>query len=206
MDSKEQLYFISMMRAIADESRLAMLRIMAQQAKTVTEMAQELDLPEAVIAQYVTQLHANGFLRLQMIGNQRLYSFQSQPIKTLQAYIGKLGEPLTQSEKPVSDNAWIEALDCSPDDKKILVAYTFNGKLTDFPVKDKQWSVILRWLASKFEVGVRYTEKQVNAIITEINPDYATLRRTLVEFGFMSRERGGGEYWLTPKDEPQLES
>jgi len=24
----------------------------------------------------------------------------------------------------------------------------------------------------------------------------------LVEFGFMSRERGGGDYWLTPKDEP----
>jgi hypothetical protein len=205
MDTKEQLYFISMIRAISDENRLAMLRMMAQQAKTITEMAQELDLPEAVVTQYATQLHANGFLRLQMVGNQRLYRFQSQPIKTLQTYIGKLGEPLTQSEKPVSDNAWIDALDCSADDKKILVAYTFNGKLTDFPTKDKQWFVILRWLASKFEVGVRYSEKQVNAIITEINPDYATLRRMLVEFGFMSRERGGGDYWLTPKDEPNLE-
>lgn len=49
MDSKEQLYFISMLRAIADENRLAMLRIMAQQAKTITEMAQ-IGFARAVIA------------------------------------------------------------------------------------------------------------------------------------------------------------
>jgi hypothetical protein len=48
---------------------------------------------------------------------------------------------------------------------------------------------------------VRYTEKQINALLTEVHPDYATLRRSLVEYGFMRRERGGGDYWLTPENE-----
>jgi len=83
----------------------------------------------------------------------------------------------------------------------VLCNYTFNGKLTDFPVKDKHWYVILRWIASKFEVGVRYSERQTNQIITDIHADYATIRRNLVEYGFMRRERGGGNYWLTPENE-----
>jgi len=59
----------------------------------------------------------------------------------------------------------------------------------------------LRWIASKFEVGVRYSERQTNQIITDIHADYATIRRNLVEYGFMRRERGGGNYWLTPENE-----
>jgi|GEM_PF-4224721 len=64
MDTKEQLTFLSMLKAIDDENRLAMLRIVVQREQTVTEMAQAMNLPEAIIAQHANQLHANGFLRL----------------------------------------------------------------------------------------------------------------------------------------------
>ena len=78
----------------------------------------------------------------------------------------------------------------------------FTGhQLKQIPAKEKKWLVILRWLATQFEPGIRYTEKQVNAILTPINEDYAQMRRDLIGFGFMRRERGGGDYWLTPEDE-----
>jgi predicted transcriptional regulator len=202
MDTKEQLYFLSMLKAIGDENRLAMLRIVAQKEQTVTELAEAMGLPEMFISEHLTKLHGAGFLRLRMSDGGRFYRFNPQPIKTLQGYMEKLGEPLMTTQAPISDNRWIDALDISDEDKKILVGCTLDGRLTHFPIKDKKWYVVLRWIATKFEVGVRYSERQVNQIITEIHADYATIRRALVEFGFMSRERGGGVYWLTPKDEP----
>jgi hypothetical protein len=31
--------------------------------------------------------------------------------------------------------------------------------------------------------------------------DFVSLRRDLVDFGYLRRERGGGKYWRTPADE-----
>ena len=46
-----------------------------------------------------------------------------------------------------------------------------------------------------FDPGVKYTEKRVNQILGNYSKDTAQLRRSLVEFGFMAREGGGGKYW-----------
>jgi hypothetical protein len=47
----------------------------------------------------------------------------------------------------------------------------------------------------EFEIGVEYPEKKVNQILSRYNEDTARLRRSLVEYGFMAREGGGGKYW-----------
>jgi len=197
MDSNEQLYFLSMLKAISDPNRLHLLRIVSESGCTVQDIAKQMHLPEAQISEYLTLLHANGFLRLTMLNQHCLYHFKPEVIDILDGYVHQLGKPLMIKEKPVSDNQWIDSLDMTPEEKSILVKRTFNGRLTDMPTKDKERRVILRWVASKFEAGVRYTEKQVNEIIkTHIHPDYATIRRDLIEDGFMKRERGGAEYWL----------
>ena len=46
-----------------------------------------------------------------------------------------------------------------------------------------------------FKVGKRYSEKQINEILSGYHEDTASLRRELVGFGLMKREGGGGEYW-----------
>ena len=52
---------------------------------------------------------------------------------------------------------------------------------------------MLERLALEFEVGVRYPEREVNRMLERFHPDYAALRRYLVDDGFLSREHG--EYW-----------
>jgi len=197
MDSNEQLYFLSMLRAISDPNRLHLLRLASERGCTVQDIAKQMRLPEAQVSEHLTQLHANGFLRLTMLNQERSYHFKPEVIDILDGYVHQLGKPLAIKEKPVSDNRWLDDLDMKPEEKSILVKWTFNGRLTDMPIKDKERRVVLQWVASKFESGVRYTEKQVNEVIkTHIHPDYATLRRGLIEDGFMKRERGGAEYWL----------
>jgi hypothetical protein len=46
-----------------------------------------------------------------------------------------------------------------------------------------------------FETGVQYTEKQVNDILRRFSEDTASLRRDLVDLGWLAREGGGERYW-----------
>jgi hypothetical protein len=67
--------------------------------------------------------------------------------------------------------------------------------LKDFPAQQKKLEAILRYVVQPFEPGKRYTEKQVNEILSRYSDDYARLRRNLVDFRLMAREGGDGSYW-----------
>ncbi len=71
-----------------------------------------------------------------------------------------------------------------------------DGRFTAFPTQEKKFLVLLRHVLRDFQPGVRYSEKKVNEILSRYSDDTATLRRSLVEFGFMDREGGGRDYWL----------
>lgn len=71
-----------------------------------------------------------------------------------------------------------------------------DGMLTEFPAKEKRKLAILTHLSRRFEPEVRYTEKQLTEILKIANADHATLRRYLIEYGFMDREKDGSAYWL----------
>ena len=68
-------------------------------------------------------------------------------------------------------------------------------KLKVFSSKEKKKIVILRKIAEQFEENREYTEKEVNAILKSIFEDYATLRRYLIEYGYMGRTRDCRSYW-----------
>jgi hypothetical protein len=72
---------------------------------------------------------------------------------------------------------------------------TPDGKIKAFPVQEKKYLVLLRYVLKAFDPGVKYTEKRVNQILSNYSKDTARLRRSLVDFGFMAREGGGGKYW-----------
>jgi AraC-like DNA-binding protein len=201
MDPSQYMDLLRMLKALADEQRLQLIGMTGQREWTVTEVAEKLGLAESTVSYHISKLHEVGLLNLRMDGSFRHYRLDKKRLATLKKLVDIIETPLIPHADTENDQTWIDALDWDEEDKKVLRGYTFNGKLKQFPNKDKKWPPILRWLAAKFEPGVRYTEKQVNEILQEVNPDYATLRRSLVEYGFMRRERGGGDYWLTPPDE-----
>lgn len=67
-----------------------------------------------------------------------------------------------------------------------------------WPAKQRKKLIVLEYLASKFERGVEYTEKEVNARLQEwhIFNDVALLRRALFDYGFMERHADGSRYWV----------
>jgi hypothetical protein len=87
----------------------------------------------------------------------------------------------------------------SMDDRVLANFLGPDGRLRSIPTKLSKLLVVLDRLAQEFEPGHTYPEAQVNEILQRFHPDYAALRRYLVENGFMTREdnvywRSGGTF------------
>ncbi len=75
---------------------------------------------------------------------------------------------------------------------------TADGRLSRFkawPKKQKEKLVLLKAASGLFEEGRRYKETEVNAILGPVWPDYVTIRRYLIEYGFIERKPDCSEYW-----------
>ena len=85
-------------------------------------------------------------------------------------------------------------------DERVLAHFlAHDGRLRTIPSKLSKLLVVLDHLAQQFEPGQTYPEARVNEILKGFHPDYASLRRYLVENGFMTREdnvywRSGGTF------------
>ncbi len=69
-------------------------------------------------------------------------------------------------------------------------------KLKVFSAREKKKIVTLRRITTLFEHGKSYTERQVIALLKPVFDDHATLRRYLIEYGFMERNADGSAYRL----------
>ena len=80
------------------------------------------------------------------------------------------------------------------DDERVVLSRFFHGRtLHEVPGNRAKRLIVLERLALEFDVGRRYSEREVNAILGEFNPDWSTLRRALVDEGFLDRDQN--EYW-----------
>ena len=80
-----------------------------------------------------------------------------------------------------------------------------QGRLVEWPSprsKKGLQKIALDYLASKFEVGITYTEKEVNAILKQWHTfgDHALLRRELYDKRYFDRKNDGSQYWRTPDE------
>ena len=77
----------------------------------------------------------------------------------------------------------------------VLRTFLRGGRLTQIPMQHAKRLVVLDHICRVFDIGVRYPEKEVNALLRAFHDDHAALRRYLVEDGFLARENN--VYWRT---------
>ena len=65
-----------------------------------------------------------------------------------------------------------------------------------FPKKEKRKIILLMEIADQFQRNVKYSESELNQVLKGNFDDYVTLRRYLIEYGFMDRTTDCSEYWL----------
>jgi DNA-binding transcriptional ArsR family regulator len=174
------------LKAVAHESRLKLLGLLADQEYTVGQLADLLDLKEPTVSHHLAKLQELELVRMRAEGTAHFYRLNSETLH-------RLNRELFTPEQVASIAVNVEAESW---ERKVLKTYLEDDRLTKIPDTRKKRDVILKWLAAQFEEGLRYSEPQVNAIIKRYHPDSATLRRELISSKLMQRENG--IYWLLP--------
>jgi len=76
-----------------------------------------------------------------------------------------------------------------------LRVFLGNGRIETIPAKRSRRLLLLDQIAQAFEPGVRYPERDVSLFLGGLHPDYAALRRYLVDEELLTRSEG--LYWRT---------
>ncbi len=180
-------------KALADDSRLKIVGILANQECSVEELAALLQLKEPTVSHHLAKLKELNLVTMRPEGNSRLYQLDSEALQSISKEIFTL-EKIASLIEDVDTEAW---------ESKVLKNY-FEGDVSDkhsvqrlkeIPASRKKRLVILKWLANQFDIGVNYPERLVNDILKRYHIDCATLRRELIACQLMQRENG--IYWRT---------
>ena len=73
--------------------------------------------------------------------------------------------------------------------------FTSEGRLISIPARSAKRLAVLHRMASVFQPGMKYPEKQLNEMIAEFHPDTAAIRRYMIENGILERD-ATSTYWL----------
>lgn len=161
-----------------DADRLAILGHAAVAPVDVDGLAAALGIPRKKLLLVVVKLQQSGLLHDDLTLNR--------------AKLQELGAALPRMEPAapeVVDGPW------SAEEADILGRFFAGSRLKEIPAQHTKRRVVLERLAQEFQPGLRYPERQVNFMLQLFHPDYAALRRYLVDEGFLTRAEG--MYWRT---------
>src|SRR5580698_5696359 len=192
MDNSDPSKLLQFFKALAHESRLKLLGLVAQREHSVQELAGLVGLKEPTVSHHLSMLKEVGLVSQRQDGNTRWYRLEPEAIANLAKRVlsreqiaGLAGEPSTET----------------PDwQAKVLESFVGpDGKLKTIPASRKKRWAVLAWLVRQFEDGRRYPEAEINARLLERHEDSATLRRAFIGYRMMARE--AGVYWRLPESE-----
>lgn len=183
MEADELQRLVQFFKALAHESRLKLLALIADQERSVGELAELLDLKEPTVSHHLAKLHELDLVKMRPEGTVHRYRLNALALQRLNRDFASPAQVASFADN-VAGAAW---------ERKVLQTYLVDGQLTKIPDIRKKRDVILRWLVTHFEEETRYPEAQINAVIKQFHSDTATLRRELIGNKLMRRENG--VYW-----------
>lgn len=189
MNDKTQFdELLAFFKALSDANRLKIVGLLAQGNYSGEELAAILALRPSTVSHHLARLSEVGLVSAQPQSYYNVYRLETGALQAL-------------AQRLLADETLPEVaadIDLDAYDRKVVENYSGpDGRLTSIPSKRKKFESILRYVAGAFEPGRRYTEREVNEILSQYHEDTAILRRGLVDGKLMSREPDGALYWLT---------
>jgi len=173
-------------KAMSDANRLKIIGLLAQQPYSVEELAALLKIKAPTVSHHLSKLAQVGLVSAKADSYYNIYQLDKKALEAKSRSIFSQ-ENLAASVADVDADAY--------DNKVVKDFVRKDGSLKTIPAQRKKLEAVLRYVVKAFKSGKRYSEKQVNEILSSYHEDTASLRRELVGFGLMKREGGGGEYW-----------
>ncbi len=163
------------MGLLAEPQRLRVVSALALGAGTIAEVAGATGLDQREVVAALRRLERGG-----------LVSREKDQV-TLRA------DRFKEVAREVAPAERTGPLSADPATDRVLRAYTRDGRITGLPAQRTKRRLLLEHVAAMFEPGVRYPEREVDAMMRAWHADHAMLRRYLVDAALLARE--GGFYW-----------
>ena len=168
---------------LAEPDRLKALATVALGANSLPDVAEYAGLDPKSAAKALSRLLAGGLVEG---GSGEGYRVRYETLRAA-------ARPPADESGPTEESG-----------NEVLRRFIHKGRLLAMPAAHGKRLVVLDHLAGLFEPGRRYPEREVNELLGRYHPDYAMLRRYLVDDGFLDRvdEQGPGArsdkvYWRT---------
>jgi predicted transcriptional regulator len=185
-DQEQVATLLEFFKTLGDANRLKIVGLLAQKPSSVEALAAALGLSESTTSHHLSRLAKSRLVSARADGHYYIYSLDTDRLKEMSQHLLN-DENLPGLSQDVEGDAF---------ERKVMKAFVDSeGRISAFPAQEKKQLVLLRYVLNAFELGKRYTEKEVNEILLRYNEDTASLRRELVEYKMMAREGGGGVYW-----------
>ena len=176
---------LDFVKAMASAERLRVIGALVRGRATQTEIAERLHLPVRAVFNHLAFLVHVGVVREE----DGVYDLDEKAIETLARGQFEGKRPMYEAKEEKQEDV-----------RKVLKAYlNADGTLKQIPLEGRKMLVILNFILDAFAFDTNYTEKEVNTILRRFHLDTATLRRNLIDYGFMARESDGTRYWRISK-------
>jgi DNA-binding transcriptional ArsR family regulator len=189
MTQEKFTQLLQFFKVIGNESRLKILGLLANEERSVGELAALLDLKEPTVSHHLSAMKSLGLVGVRAEGNVRIYWLDTKFLEGMSKDLFSR-DSLATLVDDTSQDAW---------ERKVLQTFLDGDRIKELPSRHKKRLVVLTWLANQFDMDVRYAEQEMNERLKQYNPDYASLRRYMIDYKLMQREKG--IYWrVEPED------
>ena len=189
MSDEQFTRLLQFFQVFSNESRLRLIGHLANGERSVGELARLLDLKEPTVSHHLAELKWLGLVDVRAEGNMRIYQLNTRALESISKDI--FARPNLAALVPKSELS---------EEERLLRAWVKDGRIVNIPAQEKKKQIVIRWLAGQIDPARRWTEREFSEWLAQYNEDFATLRRYLVDSGYMARENG--IYWRTPENDP----
>ncbi|VAW35672.1 hypothetical protein MNBD_CHLOROFLEXI01-386 [hydrothermal vent metagenome] len=188
--SEEQFQtLLHFFKVLGNESRLKILGLLANEERSVGELAAFLGLREPTVSHHLANMKKLGLINVRAEGNSRIYWLDVRFLERMSKDILSQGQ-LAELIPTDNSNAW---------EQKVLSNFVENGRLKTLPARYKKQRIIMKWVANHFATNTHYPEAALNEQLKQLHPDFASLRRYLIDHKLMARDKN--IYWRLPIEE-----
>lgn len=169
---------LDLLRLLLEPARLAVVGDLVAAPRTSAELADRHGLPVAEVLRTLAPLVQDGLV----IAERGTYHLDVAAWRDVAQRLPR-GAPASPRV----------AFGMTAGESEVLARFFRGDRLSELPAQRHKRLIVLERLALEFEPGLRYREAEVNALLRRFHDDHATLRRALVDEGYL--DRAAGEYW-----------
>ncbi|MBP7206040.1 MAG: metalloregulator ArsR/SmtB family transcription factor [Candidatus Cloacimonetes bacterium] len=168
---------LQIFKALADDSRLQIIKLLNDKAWCVEDLAEELKLAVSTVSAHLKKLQQADLVYPVKVQYYNVYHLRKEILEM------KLKDllPALPGEQPDRRETLRN---------KVLHTYFRDGRVERLPTQNKKRWIVYLEIIKLFEPDRCYTEKEINAVIHMVHDDHCLVRRELVDEGVLKRQDG----------------